>query len=68
MIEAEKLLNQWANAIPEVVNELPTCPGGTTEEMCLYFAQIPMADHIQITSVSVSETPERVTILGCINE
>lgn len=68
MIEAEKILNKWVENIPEIVNDLPMCPGGTTEEMCLYFAKLQMVNHIPIISVSVSETPERVTILRCDNE
>ncbi len=63
MIEAQKILEAVCEQIPSKVNELPECINGTTEQLCLYFAsQVRFKDpQVQIKSVSVSETPERVT-------
>lgn len=63
MVEVENQLYLWAEQLPEIVNEHPLCPHGTTEEMCLYFTKIPVDSHIKILSASVSETPNRVTTL-----
>ena len=63
MVEVENQLHLWAEELPDVINEHPQCPYGTTEEMCLYFAKIPLDSAIQIIQVSVSETPNRVTSL-----
>ncbi|MBD1995194.1 hypothetical protein H6G00_00940 [Leptolyngbya sp. FACHB-541] len=63
MIEVEMLLKAWAEALPEVVNEHPLCIGGTTEDLCLYFARIELDPHIQLLRVDVAETPERITSL-----
>lgn len=63
MVEMENQLQVWAKQLPEIINDHPLCPHGTTEEMCLYISQIPIDSHIQILRVSVSETPNRVTTL-----
>lgn len=63
MVEVENQLQNWAEMLPHIINEHPLCPHGTTEEMCIYFAQIPLDSHIHILQVSVSETPNRVTTL-----
>lgn len=63
MVEVENQLQNWAELLPEVVNEHPLCPHGSTEEMCIYFAQIPLDPHIKIRQVSVSENANRVTTL-----
>lgn len=63
MVEQENLLKVFCDELPAVINQHPACPGGTTEELCLYFAQMRFADHIQLLQVEVSETPERVTVL-----
>ncbi|GEM_PF-1311263 len=63
MVEAEQRLRDWAAQLPEVVNNHPTCGGGTTEELCLYFAQIPLDSHIDLLRVDVAEVPERITSL-----
>lgn len=61
MVEVEQRLRGWAEQLPEVVNNHPTCGGGTTEELCLYFAQMPLDVHIALLRVDVAEVPERVT-------
>lgn len=63
MVEAEQRLHGWAEQLPEVVNNHPDCGGGTTEELCLYFAQMPLEAHMELLRVDVSEVPERVTSL-----
>lgn len=63
MVETQKGLQAWCDRLPERINDSPQCPLGTTEQLCLYFAQIPLHEHIKIVSVSVSETPERITKL-----
>lgn len=63
MVEVEKRLQAWAGRLPALVNECVECPLGTTEQLCLYFAQMPLEAHIKIISVSVSETSNRVTQL-----
>ncbi len=63
MVEVENQLKNWAEILPDLINDHPLCPHGTTEEMCVYFAQIPLDSQIKILQVSVSETPNRVTTL-----
>ncbi|MDY7020472.1 MAG: hypothetical protein SWJ54_03795 [Cyanobacteriota bacterium] len=63
MVEMENKLYLWAEKLPEKINEHPLCPHGTTEEMCLYFAQIKLEPHVKLLRVSVSETANRVTTL-----
>lgn len=63
MVEVENQLKNWAELLPEIINEHPICSHGTTEQMCVYFAQIPLDPHIKLRQVSVSETPNRVTTL-----
>lgn len=63
MVEVEQRLRGWAEQLPEVVNNHPTCEGGTTEELCLYFAQMPLDAHMDLLRVDVSEVSERVTSL-----
>lgn len=63
MVEVENQLHLWAEELPDLINEHPLCPYGTTEEMCLYFSKIPLDPGIKIIQVSVSETPNRVTTL-----
>jgi hypothetical protein len=63
MCEVERSLIAWAAVLPEVLNDCPRCPHGTTEELCHYFASLPLATHIELLRVSVSETQERTTIL-----
>ncbi|HEY9748537.1 MAG TPA: hypothetical protein V6C63_07655 [Allocoleopsis sp.] len=63
MCYVQKQLQEWCDRIPPTVNDL--IPSGTTEDLCLYFTQIPLEKSIQLTAVSVSETPERVTRLNC---
>lgn len=64
IVEWESRLQQWAESIPATVNDLPGYELGTTEDMCIYISKIPLDDHIKIIQVSVSETPQRVTILN----
>lgn len=64
MVEMENRLRIWAEQLPDIVNNHPLCPKGTTEELCLYFSRIPMDDHIKLMSVSVAETPNRATIFN----
>ena len=63
MVDVEQQLKAYANQLPPVVNDHPEVPTGTTEELCEYFAKMPLASHIQVLSVSVAECPERVTRL-----
>jgi 6-pyruvoyl-tetrahydropterin synthase len=63
MIEVENALREWAELLPEIVNDCSLCPHGTTEEMCHYFTRLPLAEHITLTAVSIAESPERVTLL-----
>ena len=69
MIEAQKILDAVCQRLPNKINELPECANGTTEQLCLYFAsQIKFNDpQVCLESVSVSETPERVTKLNLSN-
>ncbi|AGY56563.1 hypothetical protein [Gloeobacter kilaueensis] len=63
MVALEEQLKRWTAAIPPVLNDCPLCPHGTTEELCHYFASLPLESHVQLLAVSVAESPERVTIL-----
>ena len=63
MIALERDLTAWTTALPEVLNECDRCPHGTTEELCHYFAELPLEAHVRLLSVSVAESPERITIL-----
>lgn len=68
MIEAEETIRQITGEIPLKINDLEECPNGTTEQLCKYFAnKIQFSDRrIKIISISVSETPNRITKL-CLN-
>lgn len=63
MCAVEASLADWAGVLPEVLNDCPLCPHGTTEELCHYFASLALEPHIDLLSVSVSEALERTTIL-----
>ena len=63
MIRVERQLQTYANQLPDVVNDHPDIPAGTTEQLCEFFSRIPLESHIQLVSVSVAECPERVTRL-----
>jgi 6-pyruvoyl-tetrahydropterin synthase len=63
MCAIEQSLMDCAEALPEVLNDCPLCPHGTTEELCHYFAALALEPHIDLLSVAVSEAPERTTIL-----
>ncbi|UFP95264.1 hypothetical protein ISF26_03155 [Gloeobacter morelensis MG652769] len=63
MVALEQQLQQWVAALPEVLNDCPLCPHGTTEELCHYFATLALEPHVSLLAVSVAESPERVTIL-----
>ncbi|NJK38211.1 MAG: hypothetical protein HC835_15755 [Oscillatoriales cyanobacterium RM2_1_1] len=66
MVEMENCLALWIDQLPEVINQHSACPHGTTEELCLYFAQISLEPHVQLLKVSVSETPNRITTLNLV--
>jgi hypothetical protein len=61
MIEVESLLKDWSEQLPQLVNDHPLVKGGTTEDLCQYFAQIKLDPHIEVVAVEVGETPNRVT-------
>ncbi|MEL6853484.1 MAG: 6-carboxytetrahydropterin synthase [Cyanobacteria bacterium J06607_13] len=62
MVEAERLLRAYVDELPECINDHPGTRDGTTEALCLYFAGRPLSDPLaRLVSVSVAETPERVT-------
>jgi hypothetical protein len=63
MIDAENTLKLVLDSIPDPVNDL--IPSGTTEAIAQYVLDnYQLSDtQINITSVSVSETPERTTTL-----
>ncbi|MGF1491081.1 MAG: hypothetical protein ACFBSC_01230 [Microcoleaceae cyanobacterium] len=63
MVDMENRLQAWSKQLPDVVNQHPDCPHGTTEELCSYFAQIPLESHVCLLSVSVSESTHRTTTL-----
>lgn len=65
MVEAEKQLNQIINTIPAQINDLESCPNGTTEQLCVFFADnLTFCDpNIKLKEVIVGETPERLTCL-----
>jgi 6-pyruvoyl-tetrahydropterin synthase len=65
MVALERRLNAWAEMLPPVLNDCPECPHGTTEELCHYFARLPLEDHAVLLSVAVAEVPERITVLRC---
>lgn len=64
MVEAEKILTQAIEQVPALINDLPSCVNGTTEQLCHYFLNtIKFRDReIKIISVSVSETANRITM------
>jgi hypothetical protein len=63
IIEYENKVQNWAEALPPVINEYPSLPIGATEDMCWYFSQIPTEDRVKVLAVAIDETPERTTIL-----
>lgn len=63
MVYLETQLQQYANQLPDVVNDHPDIPTGTTEELCEYFARMPLEPHVELLAVSVAECPERITRL-----
>lgn len=63
MCAVEQTLGTWAEALPAVINDSRECPHGTTEELCHYFARIPLPGHIRLLSITVAEVPQRVTVL-----
>ena len=65
MVKLEHELKDYAEQLPSTVNDHPRVPTGTTEELCEYFATMPLAPHIQLLSVSVGECPERLTRIVC---
>ena len=66
MVEMEQRLQEWGGRLPIIVNDCPLCPGGTTEELCCYFASIPLESHVTLIGVSVAENPERLTYLSIL--
>lgn len=66
MVQLEQQLKDYAEQLPSVVNDHPQVPTGTTEELCEYFAIMPLSAPIQLLSVSVAECPERLTRLVCV--
>lgn len=61
-VEVEKVLKFECELLPNVINEV--IPSGTTEDICLYFSSLKLPDkNSKIIRISVSETPERTTIL-----
>ena len=63
IIEYENKVQNWAEQLPQIINEFPSLEIGTTEDLCWYFAQIPTGDRVKILAVAIDETPERTTIL-----
>ncbi len=65
MVEAQRLLTHFAESLPEVINDSPYVPLGTTEQLCLYFFGLKtlLDRHIKIVEVSVSEETGRITSL-----
>ncbi|MBW4514546.1 MAG: hypothetical protein KME11_04915 [Timaviella obliquedivisa GSE-PSE-MK23-08B] len=63
MIEQENLLKYSCSELPELINDHQDLAGGTTEDLCLYFAKIQLDPHIKLLRVDVFESPERVTSL-----
>jgi 6-pyruvoyl-tetrahydropterin synthase len=63
MIEVENLLKYFCQELPAIINQHPACSGGTTEEMCSFFARIPLDSHITLLRVDVAENSDRVTSL-----
>jgi 6-pyruvoyl-tetrahydropterin synthase len=66
MVEVQRILTHFAESLPEVINDSPHIPLGTTEQLCLYFFGLKalLDPHITIVSVSVSEECGRVTSLS----
>lgn len=66
MVEVQRILVHFAESLPEVINDSPHIPLGTTEQLCLYFLGLKtlLDPHISIVSVSVSEETGRVTTLS----
>lgn len=66
MVEAEKQLKQIIATIPTQINDLESCPNGTTEQLCVFFADnLVFSDrNIKLKKVTVGETPERLTCLN----
>lgn len=64
MVEVEQLVQCAIADIPELINDLSHCSNGTTEQLCQYFAELNLFDpQIEVIAVSVSECPERITLL-----
>jgi hypothetical protein len=64
MIEAEQSVQCAIEDIPELINNLSDCSNGTTEQLCQHFAELDLFDpQIEVVAVSVSECPERITLL-----
>jgi len=68
MIEQENLLKFFCDALPDVVNDHPLCGGGTTEDLCQYFATMQFDPHIDLVQVDVAETGDRITSLRLNSE
>jgi hypothetical protein len=66
MVEVQRILANFAESLPEIVNDCPQVSLGTTEQLCIYFFGLrPLLDpHITLVSVSVSEETGRVTSLS----
>ena len=64
MVDMEQRLQEWGERLPIMVNDFPLCPGGTTEELCSYFASIPLDSDVTLIGVSVAENSERLTYLS----
>ena len=64
MVETENNLIQWLKTLPQLVNDWPDCPLGTTEEMAVFVANnFEVLDPLAvIQQVEISETPNRTTI------
>lgn len=63
MVEQENLLKFFCDALPDVVNDHPLCSGGTTENLCEYFATMQFDPHIELLQVDIAETRDRITSL-----
>ena len=64
MVDMEQRLQEWGERLPIIVNDFPLCPGGTTEELCCYFASIPLDSDVTLIGVYVAENSERLTYLS----
>ena len=75
MVEMEQRLQEWGERLPIIVNDCSLCPGGTTEELCCYFASIPLESHVKLTHtpqyqyhwVRYKSHPVRLSPLLCRN-